>query len=149
LGYCRDCRNILEVGSGFSEHAAQAIVALEYDRSAQLALHDDSELVRYVAVRQLEKQEHSSILIESLKSTSFRVRQIAAWYMGRKLVKEAVMPLIELSQVETDEETLRAVVWSLGVLRDKRAIPYLHLLRHHKSSLIASSVETALANFSK
>ena len=110
-----------------------------------LALNDRSEMVRHAAAEKLEKEENASGLIKALRDESASVRRIAAWYMGRKQVKEAVQPLIELVQVEDDVEALRAAIWSLGVLRDPQAMPFIDKLTRHSDPIIAATAQDSLS----
>lgn len=129
------------------ETAAQEIIATYYEGSNEHALQDESELVCHIAAKQLEKVDKVESLIESLENQFASVRRIAAWYMGRRRITEAVKPLIALIQTETDSETLRAAIWSLGVLRDKAALPHIQKLSLHPDSQIAVTVQDALSKF--
>ncbi len=114
-----------------------------------LALRDESEKVRLAATKKLEKEENRDGLLQALADDASNVRRIAAWYMGRRQVAEAVEPLIRLVQTEDDTETLRAAVWSLGVLRDARALPYLETLCSHDNQLISDAAIDAISKFGR
>ncbi|HUN07098.1 MAG TPA: HEAT repeat domain-containing protein [Aggregatilineales bacterium] len=119
---------------------------------ARSVYHDDYEAVlahegpamRVVAVLRLEAEEKTSALIPALSHSDVPVRRIAAWYMGRKQVREAATQLRERLSDETDIEVLRGVIWSVGVLRDQSSIHLLRSLCQHPTSLIASTAAESL-----
>jgi HEAT repeat protein len=131
------------------DHAASAIIHVQYGDDAELALQDEEELVRHVAVKQLEKQENATALIAALRNDSTGVRRVAAWYMGRKGVNQATDVLIEQVQGENDIEALRAAIWSLGMLHDTRAVPYLRKLSKHPNRLIATTAQESASRLGK
>ena len=111
----------------------------------EFALNDQSEKVRHAAATKLEKEDNHLGLIQALQDPSSAVRCIGAWYMGRRHVSEAVNPLIALVQTEDDEETLRAAIWSLGVLRADAALPAIRELCSHPDLQIAAAAQEAVA----
>jgi HEAT repeat protein len=137
-------RNLTANWREMRELATSTILQVQYDNQHTAALQDHSELVRQMAARRLENEEDADALIQALGNDSISVRRIAAWYMGRRLVKEAVTPLIKLLETENDMETLRAAIWSLGVLRNVQAISHIQALSHHQNLLISVTAQEAL-----
>jgi HEAT repeat protein len=127
-----------------NQHAAQVIIDAQYDGSAVRALADDLDVIRRASVLQLEKQNDIQELLGALNNDCVMVRRVAAWYMGRKLVQEAVSPLTLLAQKESDIETLRAAIWSLGVLRNVEALPTMEKLTEHSNPLIKTTAREAM-----
>ncbi len=133
----------------WKHQAATVFIEAHYHGDAEEALLDETEVVRYSAVKQLERDQNTTALLSTLEDESAVVRRISTWYMGRRQVEEAVEPLIELVQAEEDAETLRGIIWSLGVLRDQRALPYIDALCQHEEPLIAASANEALQKLVK
>jgi HEAT repeat protein len=125
-------------------HAAEVIINVQYTGNPAQALQDVSEIVRRVAILQLEKHDDTQALIAALENDYAFVRQVSSWYMGRKLVSAAADKLIERLQVEEDIEALRAAIWSLGMLRASRAVVHLESLSQHSNPLIVTTVHDAL-----
>lgn len=127
------------------EGAVSVILEFQYQNDARQALLDEAEPVRELAAKQLEKSEDDAGLLEALKNACVSVRCIACWYMGRRQVHEAVEPLIQLLQTESDTETLRGATWSLGVLRDKRALSPIQKLYESENPIIVAAAKEALS----
>jgi hypothetical protein len=127
------------------EGAVSAILEYQYRGDARQALIDEAELVRIEAAKQLEKSEDDTGLLAALQNECVSVRCIASWYMGRRQVREAVEPSIQLLQTELDTETLRGVIWSLGVLRDKRALAPIQKLSDSENPVIVAAAKEALS----
>ena len=125
--------------------AVSTIIQYEYHNDLREALSDEVETVQHEAARQLERREDAVALLEAITHPSFNVRRVAAWYMGRKKVSESVKPLIERLKVESDMETLRAVIWTLGVLRDAQAISALEGFIEHPIGLVGTAARIALS----
>ncbi|MAS36475.1 MAG: hypothetical protein CL610_20900 [Anaerolineaceae bacterium] len=128
-----------------SELVRYEAVGLLHETETVYALNDQSEKVRHAAATKLEKEDNHLGLIQALQDPSSAVRCIGAWYMGRRHVSEAVNPLIALVQTEDDEETLRAAIWSLGVLRADAALPAIRELCSHPDLQIAAAAQEAVA----
>lgn len=74
-----------------------------------------------------------------------RVRQYLALAMGRSGKREFLNPLMANIHQEK-EENLPAVIYALGMLRDKRALPTLNQFINHQNSRIRSLVVVSLGN---
>lgn len=125
--------------------ASLYIIRHKYDDDLITALEDSFEFVCKVAITELETQGNTEGMIKALSNRYASVRQPAAWYMGRQEVKAAIEPLIELIRSESDVETLRAAIWSLGVLRANQVLPYLHALSFHTDPLIATTAQESIS----
>lgn len=77
------------------------------------------------------------------------LREHVAWHMGRHHVHDAVEPLIAALRVETDVEAMRAMLWSLGVLRNPVAADAVEVFVEHEHPLIATTAREALAKLQK
>jgi HEAT repeat protein len=129
-----------------SRHAAaSALIKTAYLSNYEHALQDPLDVVRLVAVKELEESHSTPALIRALGNDFPRVRRIAAWYMGRNNVYEAVDALLNLIAVEQDVEALRAAIWSLGVLRVKTTHSQLEPFLQHENALIRKTAQDALA----
>lgn len=126
------------------EAAASAVIMVQYREQASQALVDDMENVRVRAATQLEHQNNAVALMQALHNTAIPVRRIAAWYMGRKSVNESAHRLMEMAQVEDDAETLRAAIWSLGMLQIKEALPLIQRLTSHQNPLVATMAQHSI-----
>jgi HEAT repeat protein len=131
-----------------SRHAtASAMIKASYLSNDEAALHDPLEVVRLVAVKELEHRHNTPALIRALGNDLLSVRQVAAWYMGRNKVYEAVEALLKMISVEQDIEALRAAIWSLGVLRIKTTRSQLEPFLQHENALIRKTAQNTLAKF--
>ncbi len=124
--------------------AARALISRLYADDAQHALSDQSEFVRLKAAQRCEQEANTEALIHALTDDSAAVRRIAAWYMGRKQVMTAVPTLIFAARQEEDLETLRAIVWSLGILDSSAARSLLNDLISHGNPQIVTAAKEAL-----
>lgn len=124
--------------------ASKYIIHLRYqDQMENAVAEDESDTVRLYAAQQLEAMGATQALINGLQNGSAAVRRLAAWYMGRKRVYQAVHTLIEKIQVEQDDETLRAIIWSLGMLRANLALSYLDRYALHPNAEVARTADQA------
>ena len=130
------------------EATTKALIKTKYQDDALYALSDNQANVRQMAVSRLERQGNTPALIDALSHESESVRRVAAWYMGQKIIREAVQSLIRLVEHENDSETLRAAIWSLGVLKDERAISCIEEKRQHANPQVAQAAQDALNNLS-
>ncbi|MBZ0277373.1 MAG: HEAT repeat domain-containing protein [Anaerolineae bacterium] len=113
-------------------YGAEGIFQVTYNRTGE-ALQDENDLVRIVAVRHFEQNHDISSLTQALQNSTPEIRRIAAWYMGQRKVAESSSSLLHSLSVETDTETLRAIIWSVGILKISEAKPELEKLLHHES----------------
>lgn len=125
---------------------AEEIFDVLYDKGKE-ALDDETDLVRVVAVRHFEKIQDTEFLIKALSNDVPQVRVVAAWYMGRKKVSHAIDNLHKLLQHEQDIETLRAVIWSLGVLKAVNVKSELEKFLYHENPLISNQTQETLKHF--
>lgn len=123
---------------------ASALIYAAHLADCEDALHDPLELVRTVAVKQLERKQNTPALIRALKNENEVVRSIAAWYMGRNKVYESVDSLCEMASLEKNIEALRAAIWSIGVLRIKTARQHLEPFVQHENTIIRATAKEAL-----
>lgn len=72
-----------------------------------------------------------------------------AWDVGYKKIYAAVDALMEAAPREQDPETLRAMLWSLSVLRHKPAIGLVRTFLQHEHPLVASMARDALERLTK
>ncbi|MEO0564944.1 MAG: HEAT repeat domain-containing protein, partial [Chloroflexota bacterium] len=110
-------------------------------------LDDEYIGVRVVAVRHFEKYHDTSSLIQALYNSAPEVRRIAAWYTGKQRVAESGPSLLQRLYEETDTEALRAIIWSLGVLRLDEAKSVLETMQNHSEPSIRLQAQETLAKF--
>ena len=106
------------------------------------------ELSKILANPQLYPQDErfTSELITAFKQAEHddpRVRQYLALAMGRTGKAEFVTPLLE-GLSEEKEANLPAIIYSLGMLQQKSAIPILHEFADHPNARIRSITIAAL-----
>ena len=124
--------------------AAEKIIAVQHKGDVGFALEDEAELVRRIAVNELEKRDDIESLMTALENEDPYVKRTAVWYMGRNQVKDSVELLTELIQHNQDTETMRALIWSLGILRDPWALQYIEPLCQHTEHIIAETAQEAV-----
>lgn len=95
------------------------------------------------AVEEWYSMGETAELIKALHSDDLYVLKVAVWSAGRLRIKEAIEPLIDLLD-NANPEIKRGIIWSLGVLRDPRAIIYLLPYTNDEDPLIANSAREAL-----
>src|SRR5260221_9719375 len=130
---------------GYPMQVATTLIRALYKEDYERALLDSSEPVRVAAALSLEAGNNARGLITALHNDSPRVRQIAAWYMGRKKIGEAVNGLVAALSNDDDIEALRAAIWALGVLRINTVRDNLQPLTRHENALIRKTTQEALA----
>lgn len=133
------------IGDFARETGASVIIQHVYAGNLEQALFDASKLVGVLAAKTCERTHQIDALIAALRAPTPAVRQIAAWYIGRNHVTAVAPKLITLVQSESDQEALRAAIWSLGVLREPSAIPVLLSLTQNQPPLIMQSAQEALS----
>jgi hypothetical protein len=128
------------------ERAYAAPIAIQYfyDGDLTRAIDDPARIVARLAIKQIEKQKETSLLIGALSNPHASVRQTAAWYLGRERITQAVQPLLNRLEVETDFETMRAILWALGNLGDSQAVDAVQNYVEHENPLIARTAQEAL-----
>jgi|GEM_PF-5850205 len=125
------------------QRAAFGIFTIEFNQSDQV-LNDEALLVRTVAVMYFEAEENTHALLNALNDEESVVRRIAVWYMGRMKIVQSSEKLQELLVIEEDVETLRGVIWSLGVLRAINAKPQIEKMLNHSHPLIRFTAQQTL-----
>jgi len=98
------------------------------------------------AIRALARFQHSQIdviLCNLLDHPAPQVRRVVAWQLGRNRAAMAFMPLLSHLR-ESDVETLRGIIWSLGRLGNSNAIPAIQPFVYHKQEDIAFIAREAL-----
>lgn len=108
------------------------------------------ELSRILANPGLVPREErfSSGLIDAFEHARYdddRIRQYLALAMGRTANPVFVKPLLTALK-EEKQENLAALIYALGMLRQKEAVPALHVFLEHPQARIRSITVVALGN---
>jgi hypothetical protein len=125
--------------------AAEVVVELLYHKDTEAAIMDEHPHVRLFAAEIADAQGINSTMLKALAHGDSALRQLSAWYCGRKKLQEAFDLLIQQLKLESDVEALRGMIWALGVLRKPEAKKELELLLKHPHSLIVQTTEEALS----
>lgn len=129
------------------QSAAQALIKLQYGSDSlhayKTALYNSEARVRYYAVRQLEYQRATDILVEATYNEDATIRQIAVWYLGRVRAPQALPALIDAVQ-DHEIEVRGGAAWALGNLGSTRAIPALLPLLNDPEAIIVQLASDAL-----
>lgn len=103
----------------------------------QLVDNDDNAIFT-TAIRAIARFKHPQIdliLCEFLSHPAPQIRRVVAWQLGRNQADVALTALLNHLR-ETDTETLRGIIWSLGRLGKSNAIPALQpFLNHHQEDI--------------
>jgi len=128
------CDILVEVGD---EDALQLLVDL---------LDDPRNGIFTPAVRAIARfktPQINQVLCTLLDHPAPQVRRVVAWQLGRNEATKAFSSLINHLD-EIDIETLRGIIWSLGIIGDSRAVRYLEPFTKHLSNDISFIAKEAL-----
>ncbi len=95
------------------------------------------------AIAQFKIPPINQVLCELLDHPAPQVRRVAAWQLGRNNATESFSVLVEHLD-EIDIETLRGIIWSLGIIGDDRALRQIEPFTKHLSKDIAFIASEAI-----
>ncbi|WP_051261193.1 HEAT repeat domain-containing protein [Desulfovibrio inopinatus] len=131
----------------------QAIFALsdlgqhEFLKPLAAMLKDEHYMIRANAANALGRLRHPDAidyLVDALKDEESRVRSMALWSIKHTQQYTAIDDVLHLLESETDPETLRRCIRTLGEFRSIKAIPGLLTLLQDGGPTVQSEVLTAL-----
>ena len=85
----------------------------------------------------------NDVLCKLLDHPAPQVRRVASWQLGRNQAVEALPTLVDHLE-EIDMETLRGIIWSLGIIGDQRVSRYIEPFTRHLTNDIAYIAEEAI-----
>jgi len=95
------------------------------------------------AIAQFKMPQIDQVLCDLLDHPAPQVRRVAAWQLGRNNATESFQDLVEHLD-EIDIETLRGIIWSLGIIGDDRALRQIEPFKKHLSKDISFIAKEAI-----